>query len=782
MQNRQLLAYQKWLKAQEFIFDETKDMEIRKAYLQRLGVNIQESIHGNTLLLSACRANNYKIVRFLLENGADCNIASTTKKVSPLHAAIELINLPLIKLLLAYGANPNHLCYDNNSPLYRLFIHISPKSLLMNEGKLTPTKIISYRDSDIRKIIELLIKHGADINIIHDNETEFNKNRTVLQIALTSNATNKNIKQLIDHGADIFIDKLLSTDKTILMLAAERNDPALIIYLVKKGLKIDYNDLIHATNELAELSLLTMLKLISTEEKCNFIGDTIINQIYFITNLIIAKKIKLDNPDEFLSIAAVYKNYPLMEFLLANGTDANYMYPDGLPPLITACTVPDNTTALKLLLTNHANINVSIDIPYENIVCKFTPIIVALQLGCIKNIKYLLENNPDISVTTEFQETILHLGAILGEMQFTQILNFIQMTHPSQLASLINRQTRNGETVLHIAAEQYPRSIKLWQKLLSLGADPSLTLADGVTTAHHLKERLLQPSQRLAKGKMTNKHAIKNFESTEKDCHTAIDTMHELMPTEPSTTTAQKPLAFLFNHYQDMQKAKKVFVQSKSPQLDASKSIERIIITASAITHSWLDGMLQSTMPGIKPLIKPARTTGEKSSQLGFIYLDKKALLEQKCTFDIYKDFAENSNKYAKDKFSAGFKFLKGCHNIKITYCHLNGTPIVGLENQEQRLIAEIKLPGQKQRADAICISGLGQPLYVICHYRRKHKKKVELAEKHLQSVCQRIYLPTTLHAFNLFTKAKSNSKAQQNMLASPLDPGAGQGSSVKPT
>jgi uncharacterized protein len=101
---------------------------------------------GFTPLGLACFFGHLPIVRFLLNKGADPNIASNNPyKVTPLHSACAIYNYDIADLLLTHGANVNAKQMQGVTPLHSAAHH----------GQT--------------KLSTLLIEHGADVNAKMDN-------------------------------------------------------------------------------------------------------------------------------------------------------------------------------------------------------------------------------------------------------------------------------------------------------------------------------------------------------------------------------------------------------------------------------------------------------------------------------------------------------------------------------------------------------------------------------------------------------------------------------------
>lgn len=250
---------------------------------------IKKIIHG------ACRAGNLDALEFITSKGVsldfdECYIAlaqipspsqdvlkwlsSRSKlknikidKESLLHVAVENNNLEMAKLLIAAGENVN-LESDSGRPLldYAIWHEYEPTkkadfkemiNLLVSHGADLNIKYGSKKTTALHELVgsmrcvdtegslkeqcktlsemaELLIKSGADVNAFNINSD------TPLHFAAILNSVFL-IKLLVAHGADLkFID---STGKTPLMLSMERrvwdNDITLELQTIKTLISLE---------------------------------------------------------------------------------------------------------------------------------------------------------------------------------------------------------------------------------------------------------------------------------------------------------------------------------------------------------------------------------------------------------------------------------------------------------------------------------------------------------------------------------------------------------------
>lgn len=169
------------------------------------GVNLNDESQGP--LLQAIGRNNLKLVRFLLEKGANPNIRCKTyedwsRGHTHLTLAVTKNRLEIVKLLLANGADPNlakpldSAVGDDNLELVRLLIEkgANPNGQYYEEWYTWNTQHTCW-NADILKnrleIVKLLSENGANPNLAND----FGKK--ALDIALRLN--NSEMAQLLNE-------------------------------------------------------------------------------------------------------------------------------------------------------------------------------------------------------------------------------------------------------------------------------------------------------------------------------------------------------------------------------------------------------------------------------------------------------------------------------------------------------------------------------------------------------------------------------------------------------
>jgi len=200
--------------------------------------------NGVSLLLFVAEKGDEEMVKLLLEKGAPADVITPTKRFSPLHAAATSGKISLLKLFLEKGNDINAVTYDGYTPL---FLAINAEQVdairfLLEKGADANLSKPSYNypraalplalaiSKGNRTIVELLVKHGADINAV-DN---------IAAPAYFEACTLPNsamLQYFLDHGADP--DKVSREGSTPLMWAAANGSLENVKLLVGKGAKVD---------------------------------------------------------------------------------------------------------------------------------------------------------------------------------------------------------------------------------------------------------------------------------------------------------------------------------------------------------------------------------------------------------------------------------------------------------------------------------------------------------------------------------------------------------------
>ena len=360
-------------------------------YLVEKGADVN---NGISPLLIACDRNNIEIVKYLVEKGADVN-TKDINGVTPLLIACERNDINIVKHLVENGANVNE----------------------KNRFEITPL-ITACQKNDI-EIVKYLVQKGADINAKNDDAI------TPLMIACQGNDIKimKNlfekgefekkfyntvdvkinieiVKYLVEKGANVNAKNY--NRSTPLIIACYENDIEIVKYLVEKGADVNTKDINGVTP---------------------------------------------------LLIACERNDINIVKHLVENGANVNEKNRFEITPLITACQKND-IEIVKYLVEKGANVN-------EETKNQDTPLMIALNRKNIKIVKYLVEKGANVNEKNKYEMTPLTIAC--NSRNF-EILNYLV-----QNGADLNAKNNNGKTQLMVAYEI--NHIDLFKYLVEIGAN-----------------------------------------------------------------------------------------------------------------------------------------------------------------------------------------------------------------------------------------------------------------------------------------------------------------------
>jgi ankyrin repeat protein len=112
-----------------------KDYKALGRFLTAETVNLRTGSDGRTLLmLAACATDaDPAMVRFLIDHGADVNLADTAGRYTALHLAACSLRKDVVQVLLKAGADPNAADRSGWTPLHHVVAAPDPRFFLVRE-------------------------------------------------------------------------------------------------------------------------------------------------------------------------------------------------------------------------------------------------------------------------------------------------------------------------------------------------------------------------------------------------------------------------------------------------------------------------------------------------------------------------------------------------------------------------------------------------------------------------------------------------------------------------
>ena len=141
-----------------------------------------------TLLMATIEANQWEAVKMLIENGADVNQPRFPRGDSPLMAACSKGHLNIVSQLIAAGADVNY---------------VGSYTSAVTALHETSGVGFSGAESDRFRIIDALLKAGADIELTHPRRTPLHFGRETVLLYAARCGLKSVVKFLLDAGADV---------------------------------------------------------------------------------------------------------------------------------------------------------------------------------------------------------------------------------------------------------------------------------------------------------------------------------------------------------------------------------------------------------------------------------------------------------------------------------------------------------------------------------------------------------------------------------------------------
>lgn len=406
---------------------------------------IQENIYVDigyiqfefSLLIYICKANNFKILKLIIDNIDKKYINySDYLNTYPLYVSCKNNNIEIIKYLLKNGATDSSkesvfspLCYNNNFEIIKLLIEYNFNVNAIDNKNCTPLVYASKNDN--LEIIEYLVENGAKIDV---------KNSESPLIFACMNNNYDIVKYLLEAGANINATEfksLLSHAKNALFFACDNNNlkmvKLLIKYKINMNFKFEYKVLhplhiacVYNNYKIVKLLIQNNINLYNFELSLN---DYIINKFtppnIFILNkystkttkILIKNKIGINKPCGFsfpIIIASNLNNLKIVKLLIKNGANINSKDTSNNNALHFAC-IQNNFKIAKLLIDNN------IDVNKKNNFLE-TPLIIACNNNNFKIAALLIKKNADIYVRDKNNFSLIYNSLKNNNNLITKIL------------------------------------------------------------------------------------------------------------------------------------------------------------------------------------------------------------------------------------------------------------------------------------------------------------------------------------------------------------------------
>ncbi|XP_069774149.1 ankyrin-1-like isoform X1 [Narcine bancroftii] len=457
----------------------------------------------------AAQENHLEVVKFLLENGANQNVA-TEDGFTPLAVALQQGHENVVAVLINFGTKGKvclpalHIAARNDDTrTAAVLLQNDPNPDVLSKTGFTPLHIAAHYEK--LNVAHMLLSRGANINFTPKNGI------TALHIASRRGNTNM-VRFLLDREAQI--DARTKDELTPLHCAVrnghvqiaeillDRNAP--IMAKTKNGLSP-----IHMAAQGDHLDCVRLLLQYKAE-----IDDVTLDNL---TPLHVAAhcghhkvaKVLLDkgarpsaralNGFTPLHIACKKNHVRVMDLLLKHGASLEAVTESGLTPLHVAAFM-GNLNVVTKLLQHGASPNVSnvkVETPLhmaaragQTEVARFllqnkaqvdakakddqTPLHCAARLGHLEVVKLLLENGACPKSTTTSGHTPLHIASREGHAEVAKVM----LDHGASLT----RMTKKGFTPIHVAAKY--GKMQVMELLLQRGGQPNSGGKNGLTPLH----------------------------------------------------------------------------------------------------------------------------------------------------------------------------------------------------------------------------------------------------------------------------------------------------------
>ena len=292
---------------------------------------------------SAIQSSDWKRLRILIRNGAHVDTKCGSNGITPLYHAVMMNKEEKVKAFIKMGANPNSRAFDGTSPLHFAIENENKKiaKLLLNNG--AQIDIPNEKSGAVPihlamklsvEIVKFLLKNGAN-----PNAKSYSGMSPLHFFAISRNSTAETVKLLIEKGA--CINALDARNHSPLYLAIEDDNFNAVKVLFENGARVQDCEEIDKS--------LFLIRAISNLE--DDIAELLVENGADL-------EIKTSNGCNALAYAMLKNRYRVFESLIRNGANINTraftsIHDLGTPLIHLAVKLKD-VKYLKLLLENGA--------------------------------------------------------------------------------------------------------------------------------------------------------------------------------------------------------------------------------------------------------------------------------------------------------------------------------------------------------------------------------------------------------------------------------------------
>jgi len=280
-------------------------------------LNKNPEIHPNLILSMAAKEEQFDIVKYAVERGANVNITDTNG-ITPLMAISINGNFEIFEYLMDQGIKVNKkgknnytsLIYatkNNHTDIAKSLIEHGADVNVVSGDQDTPIMWASKHNNF--EVVSLLLKHGAkkSINVA-------NKEGTTTAIWAAGNNNLRLLKLLKKYGADIH--KKDNRGYVPMDFALQNNNEKMMLFLIENGLNLE-----------EKLAVVKELPLIWFSYKNNF------SLVKALVDRGANVNIKSSDGDTPLMFAVSNDNYEMVRYLINHGANVKVQNNDGDTPV-----------------------------------------------------------------------------------------------------------------------------------------------------------------------------------------------------------------------------------------------------------------------------------------------------------------------------------------------------------------------------------------------------------------------------------------------------------------